>query len=166
MQGDVAALEPLLIAGVAPGNRQTVPPSIELPGVKHARDALWRARGTGLLQISRRFPQQQRAAVRADVEESPHHAILTANDRHGFAGDAGRAKIERRGELALVRDEQPALSPDLRALFRENARIGVDATIDERQRGAAEPLAPLSRALGTHFSISPSCSRPGVRNSR
>src|SRR6476661_2316352 len=164
MQRHVAALEPLLIACVAPRDRQTLPPSVELPGVKHARDALRRARRARLLQVSRRFPQQQRAAVRTDVEESPDHSVLTPNDRHWLARDAGRAKIERRRELAFVRDEQPALSPDLRALFGEDPRVGVNATIDEWQRGAAEPLSPLSSALGIHvdlaFLLKPPRSRP------
>ena len=108
--------------------------AIELPGVEHAGHVVGIARRLPHGQATRRLPQDQIAAMRADVEERAQLAVRAAHDHDRLARQRHGAEIERLGQLRLVHGYEPHFLPDLLDLFLEDAAIAVDTAVDIRYR--------------------------------
>src|SRR5207247_9189369 len=65
------------------------------------------------------------AAMHAAVDQHAHRAVALARDDHRLAAHAGGEVIARRGDLAVVPEDQPGAAEDALHLEFEDRRIGV-----------------------------------------
>ena len=73
---------------------------------------------------------QQRAAMRARVDEAAERAVLLAHDEDRLAADFGGEVIARVLDLPLVAEEHPSALEDALDLGLEHGLVGVDRPVD------------------------------------